>query len=146
VRLVNARIGRRDDWSGLKSPLKLDFHYESGDAKVAGDQAEIRTDFRFRAMDSSASQQEALLVECSFLATYAIEPSYKPSESELNAFQAGNAIFNAWPYFREFVQTNIARMSLPIPPVPFLRLIPKATTEADVSKKRPSKKKRRKGE
>jgi hypothetical protein len=131
VCLVSARIQRHLDWSALEQPIQLEFEFDPRDATVVDGEADIRTNFQFRAIDSTKSPQEALLVECTFQATYDLEPNYVPAQSELIAFQSGNAIFNAWPYFREFVQTNVARMNLPIPPVPFLRVSQKADSEAE---------------
>jgi hypothetical protein len=127
VCLVSARVQRHLDWSALEQPIQLEFKFEPRDATVGDGEADIRTYFQFRALDSPKSDLtkaplEALLVECTFQATYDLHPDYVPEPSELVAFQAGNAIFNAWPYFREFVQNNVARMNLPIPPVPFLRV------------------------
>lgn len=133
VCLISARLERHLDWSSLAQPIQIDFEFEPRDASVTEGHAEIRTNFRFRATDATAPRQQALLVECTFQATYDIDPEYTPDPRELIAFQSGNAIFNAWPYFREFVQTNVTRMNLPVPPVPFLRLIKKADGDGERS-------------
>lgn len=36
-----------------------------------------------------------------------------PSEQHVVAFHGGNAIFNCWQYFREFIQSATARMGFP---------------------------------
>jgi preprotein translocase subunit SecB len=35
------------------------------------------------------------------------------TEAHLDAFAKTNAVFNAWPYWREFVQSTTVRMGLP---------------------------------
>ena len=48
---------------------------------------------------------------------------------ELDAFGQVNAVFNAWPYWRELVQSSLARMSMPLLAVPVFRL-PRNRTDA----------------
>jgi hypothetical protein len=77
-----------------------------------------------------ASQDESVRifeVKCRFQVTYQLEQGYQPTPEEINAFSGANAVFNAWPYFREFVQNTCLRMGFPgSPSVPFLKLIPKS--------------------
>jgi len=47
--------------------------------------------------------------------------SQKPAASDARAFANVNAVFNAWPYWREAVQSFAARMGLPAPTVPLLK-------------------------
>ncbi|WP_348269492.1 hypothetical protein P8936_12305 [Edaphobacter paludis] len=60
--------------------------------------------------------------ECSLMATYQLHEGYMPTEAEIAAFHKANVIFNCWPYFREFIQNSAARMNIPPPPVPFIRV------------------------
>ena len=147
--LLEAKIERLQDWKKLESPIKIEVEHTAKQAHLGEDDAEIATAFRFRAVDSSRFKTEALSVECTYQASYSLAPEYKPSAAEIEAFQLGNAVFNAWPFFREFVQTNVARMGLPVPPVPFLRLIskqesPNVDTVQQVKPKLPKPKKNKK--
>ena len=45
------------------------------------------------------------------------------------AFAQVNAVFNAWPYWRELVQASLARMSMPALTVPVFRVAPVDTAE-----------------
>jgi hypothetical protein len=47
-----------------------------------------------------------------------------PSPEELEAFAQSNAVMNCWPYWRELVQTTVAKMNLPPLVVPLLRYVP----------------------
>jgi hypothetical protein len=72
-------------------------------------------------------------VECAFDIDYEIEDkSYIPSPESIAAFKDGNAIFNCWPYAREFVQNITIRMAVHPPPLPFLRIVPKRKPKAEV--------------
>ena len=71
------------------------------------------------------SERHRFEVECRYALAYELRPGYSPSREELDAFREGNAIFHCWPYSRELVQNMTARMGLPIPPLPFLRLAPR---------------------
>lgn len=44
------------------------------------------------------------------------------TKEELTAFAEVNAIFNAWPYWREFIQSMFVRMNLPPVTLPVFRL------------------------
>lgn len=44
------------------------------------------------------------------------------TSEELAAFAETNAVFNAWPYWREFIQSTLVRMNLPPILLPVFRL------------------------
>ena len=53
---------------------------------------------------------------------YALPDGFGSTPEERQAFADLNGVFNAWPYFREFVQSATVRMGLPAFVVPVLRL------------------------
>ena len=53
---------------------------------------------------------------------YALPEGFESTQEERQAFADLNGVFNAWPYFREFVQSATVRMGLPAFVVPVLRL------------------------
>lgn len=64
-----------------------------------------------------------LLIEATFVLTYTIDSFDEVTNEDLKDFAAVNGVFNAWPYWREFVQNMTMRMSLPSPLViPLLKL------------------------
>jgi hypothetical protein len=65
------------------------------------------------------SQPDAFKIEAEFMLAYTL-PS-KPSDSDATAFAQQNVPFNAWPYWRELVQSTVVRMGLPAPVVPLLK-------------------------
>ena len=66
--------------------------------------------------------KELAEIECTLEATYAFRPEFTPADEQVAAFQRGNAVFNCWPFFREFLQSNLQKMGYPVPPLPLLRL------------------------
>ena len=64
-------------------------------------------------------------VECAYEVDYVLNEDFEITPEHVKAFKDGNAIFNAWPYFREYLQNNLQRMGLPPLIAPFLRLQPK---------------------
>jgi hypothetical protein len=86
----------------------------------------IETDFSFVILPESQVDKPILTVECQFEAQYSLVEGFDPSESQIEAFQSANAVFNCWPFFREYVQSTVTRMNFPPPPVPFLRIVRKA--------------------
>jgi hypothetical protein len=52
------------------------------------------------------------------------------TSEELQAFAETNALFNAWPFFREIIHATMARMNLPPIALPLFRLTPRPREEA----------------
>ena len=60
---------------------------------------------------------------------YRIPEGLQVSDEDLGAFGRVNAVFNAWPYFREFVDATMTRMHLPALTLPLYRM-PKVAPDA----------------
>lgn len=97
----------------------------------------VRIDFLFgmhpkgeKAKDNSSAR---VAVNVSFELTYRIPESMSVSDEELTEFARVNGVFNAWPYFREFVHAALSRMGLPPVIIPVFRLSrPKPSTVKSV--------------
>jgi preprotein translocase subunit SecB len=63
-----------------------------------------------------------LAITATFIAEYEMAEGFSPSSEELNAFVNANAVFNCWPYWREYVHSTAARMNLPPLTLPFFRV------------------------
>lgn len=57
-----------------------------------------------------------------FRLLYLIEPGDPIASDDINQFANWNAVFNAWPYWREFVSNMLGRANLPQFIVPVMRL------------------------
>jgi len=103
--------------------FKVDFRPQG--RRSAGLQTFFAIAFSLRVFDDEESPSEIIRLDCVFETEYGLNEGYAPSEEELEAFQEANAVFNAWPFFREFAQNTVTRMGYPAPPIPFLRIVPK---------------------
>lgn len=78
--------------------------------------------------DEGTSQAE---VRGTFELSYRFPEEESFSSEELTAFAQVNAVFNAWPYWRELVQASLARMSMPTLTVPVFRVVPEEDASED---------------
>ena len=61
-------------------------------------------------------------LSAAFEIEYSLPKELRASQKQLNTFARINGVFNAWPYWREFVQNMVARMNLPTITLPVFRL------------------------
>lgn len=90
----------------------------------------------------SESQQQAFSVDCRLLLRYTYDGA-GPKAEELREFEESIVKFNAWPYFRECLQSLAQRMQFNPPPLPILKVLPKATKAAAKATKKKLKSPRR---
>jgi len=92
----------------------------------------------------SKVQKPVVVIEASFLLAYKIENFEGLTQEGFEQFANLNGIYNAWPYWREFVQNTIVRMGLPSLSIPVFRIVEpaeeKVSSQEKVSKKIVSKK------
>lgn len=71
----------------------------------------------------------AVSIHASFLLRYDFNDGFeKYPEEAFKSFAEMNGVFNAWPYWREFVQSATIRMGLPALTIPVFRIFePKGT-------------------
>ena len=93
----------------------------------------LDTDFKFAIAREGQKDNPVVLIECRFEGQYALVPEYIPSQEQIEAFRTANAVFNCWPFFREYVQNTTVRLGFPPPPIPFLRMTQKQVVEATTS-------------
>ena len=93
----------------------------------------LRIEAAFTMEVRSAGEDEELQAEIrgTFELSYEIPDDESFSSEELEAFGEVNAVFNAWPYWRELVHASLARMSMPPLTVPVFRVVPADTDEAE---------------
>ena len=68
------------------------------------------------------AEKPYLTIEATFVLTYFVDSFENLQDENLRAFAATNGIYNAWPYWREYVQSTISRMGQPPITVPVFRL------------------------
>ena len=83
-----------------------------------------------------------LVIQARFWLAYALESSEGLKPGHISAFGNLNGVYNAWPYWREYVQSVVTRMGLPPLPVPVFR--PLALSGLEKLKRTPTRKPQRK--
>jgi preprotein translocase subunit SecB len=74
------------------------------------------------AVRAGGSDKKAIEIGVAHELIYSIPEDLNPSNEELAAFAETNAIFNVWPYWREYVQSTCQRMGMPSLLLPVFRL------------------------
>lgn len=73
-------------------------------------------------LSSEQAKEDALVsIETRFELQYRLPEGFQADPETLTAFAETNGIYNAWPYWREFVQSMFVRMGLPPLVLPLLR-------------------------
>jgi hypothetical protein len=94
-------------------------------SSLQGSQFVVEVSFEYSAWDSSEPSERLFLINCTFETVYRIQDDYSPSEDEKQSFSRGTAVFNCWPYAREFLRDITARLGHQTPVLPLLRITPK---------------------
>lgn len=82
----------------------------------------VQATIHARVVSRKPEEKTAVSVQATFELAYLLPADMQASEEELNDFARINAIFNAWPYWREFIQSTVTRMNLPPVVLPLFRL------------------------
>src|SRR5690242_1386012 len=64
----------------------------------------VEVSFEYTAWDSSEPEERLFKVDCTFEVSYRLRDEYRPTEAEKTSFSKGTAVFNCWPYAREFLR------------------------------------------
>jgi hypothetical protein len=137
VQLLDCTASVSETNARLEGPLRIGLQWESGvlDLSEGGARLWVRIDISGDPADAPEQPERHYFeVAGRYALSYGLRSGYTPSQEQVDAFRAGNAVFHCWPYSRELVQNMTARMGLLIPPLPFLRLAPKITRK--ISRKR----------
>ncbi|HCC58421.1 MAG TPA: hypothetical protein DEQ47_14415 [Solibacterales bacterium] len=73
-------------------------------------------------MDKAEVAAPVMDLTARFEVVYQLQEEFIPTQEQINAFSTGNAVYNYWPYFREYAQSEAMRASLPVLLIPFLRV------------------------
>lgn len=82
----------------------------------------VLVNFKFEGFSIGKPDKEIIGIVSEFLLTYTISGFEGLTDKGIKEFGNLNGVFNAWPYWREFVQNTIARMNLPPLTIPVFRL------------------------
>lgn len=76
---------------------------------------------RAQVIAEQAKEDALVSIEARFEIEYRLPEGFHVDPETLTAFAETNGIYNAWPYWREFVQSMFVRMGLPPLVLPLLR-------------------------
>jgi len=99
----------------------------------------VTAKFHFEAFTESKTKKPVIFIDATFLLAYKIENFEGLTQKGFEQFAKLNGIYNAWPYWREFVQNTVTRMGLPSLSIPVFRIV-QSTTKKSIGKKRVRKK------
>lgn len=122
VSLRHCEVARTEEVAKRQSvKIQLDVSGETTTLS-SKDQAFIAT-IEFKLQAKGRKETEVFRMNSSFDLFYRMMSSDESfSKDELEQFTRVNGVFNAWPYFREFVQNLSARMGYPSITVPVFRI------------------------
>jgi hypothetical protein len=133
IALIHCKSSRTPFGVVLEEPFQIKGNHKAETANVKGQKLCVQVSFNFGAVD--ATEVQIFSVESTYELLYSVRETFTPSPSEIDAFKNGNAIFNCWPYFREFFQNITSRMGQTPPVLPLLRVIPKPPSEENLQPK-----------
>ena len=95
-------------------------HAQSAESK----EIHVMVSFLLKGTQGSENEEKVpLSIMASFVLLYSISSFDGLADDHIKAFAQTNGLFNAWPYWREFVQSTTCRMGLTKPVViPVFRL------------------------
>lgn len=145
VRLLKSRVARRSLLEPLRGPIALRLKHKARQASAPEGLLRLEISFHLSGTEENAAAtarcardgKPLVLIECTWEVDYRLVDKYQPTAEAVKAFKDGNAVFNCWPYFREYVQNTITRMNLPPLTIPLLRLVPKLR-ERKMARQRPA--------
>jgi preprotein translocase subunit SecB len=132
VRLISAKCSQTPESAHGKKTYKIDHS-----AKVQTDEKNgyiiVIPEFHFEAFGEDKTKEPVVLIDVSFILAYKIDNFQGLTQKGFEQFANLNGIYNAWPYWREFVQNTIIRMGLPSLSIPVFRIV-KSSKEKSIKK------------
>jgi preprotein translocase subunit SecB len=124
VRLARAKVTADHPKNALKNPISVSMGVKAKQVESSDEQLLVEVNFRLAGSKkgNESKGKTVVCVECTFEVSYQLRPGFAPTAEQIKAFKDGNAIFNCWPYCRQYVQEMIQRMGYPSLVLPFLRV------------------------
>ncbi|MGB9456894.1 MAG: hypothetical protein WCB12_12675 [Bryobacteraceae bacterium] len=130
VTLLSCNVTRAKSGHSFKEPFSVRPALSNVSPSRRGDRILVEVSFEYSAWDASDPPERLFAVNCTFEVAYDLGGGYVPSEDQLSSFGRGTAVFNCWPYAREFLQNITSRMGHQAPALPHLRIVPKKAEPA----------------
>lgn len=119
IDLVAAHFSRKDDTALPLSSMDVSDPELGIDVKwtLADDAKQLGCLITFATIFKEA---EPYRLTAQFRLVYDLELTQPPAQGDLNQFANWNAVFNAWPYWREYLSSTLNRARLPYYLVPVM--------------------------
>jgi preprotein translocase subunit SecB len=122
VRLVSSKCDQTPEAVSGKKRYNINYSTEVQTDRKSG-YIIVIAKFHFEAFIENKDSQPVIIIDASFLLSYKIENFEGLTQKGFERFANLNGIYNAWPYWREFVQNTIIRMGLPSLSIPVFRIV-----------------------
>ncbi len=142
VRLISSKCEQTPEAMLGKKTYNIDYSTKAQVDKKTG-YVVVIAKFNFKAFTNSKTQEAVILIDASFVLSYKIENFEGLTQEGFEQFASLNGIYNAWPYWREFVQNTVVRMGLPPLSIPVFRIVEPPKEKAVKKKVRKKKAKKR---
>jgi preprotein translocase subunit SecB len=122
VRLISSHVKRIEvlpDTSKRQAEIQIDCRAK---ARRQEEGFVVAAEIAVSVRPKDEQDKSWVTVEARFDLEYGLPKGMKPTPRELKLFAETNGIFNAWPYWREFVQSTSSRMNVPQIVLPPYRL------------------------
>ncbi len=113
----------RRDFDADEPPPVVEFGFNAEtdlDSELQQINARVFFSFDSHFEDDDRPEKAPLHIDVTFSLTYSLTSLDEIDEEKVDAFGKMNAVYNAWPYVREFVQSTLVRMGLPALTLPVL--------------------------
>lgn len=108
-----------------REPISIKPSLSNISSRFEGSSFIVEVSFEYSAWDSSEPPERVFLINSTFEVSYEMMDEYAPPRDAIESFSRGTAVFNCWPYAREFLSDVTARLGHRAPPLPLLRIAPK---------------------
>lgn len=119
VHIARAVMKRAAD---IQHPARIELSFAvAPELEQADNRLRITITFRLQERVGTGERAErGLSIETVYVLCYRLSSDESLSPAHLDAFAEMNGVYNAWPYWREFVQNATIRMGLPGLTIPVL--------------------------
>jgi hypothetical protein len=122
VRLMSSKCSQKPEAMHGKKMYNINYL-----AKVKTDKKKgyvvVIPEFHFEAFGENETKEPVIVIDASFVLSYKINNFQGLTQKGFEQFANLNGTYNAWPYWREFVQNTIVRMGLPSLSIPVFRIV-----------------------
>lgn len=126
IALLSSNVSRAKMGNEFKAPFSAKPILSNVGSTIRNQALVVEVSFEYAAWDSSEPQERLFAVNCTFEVVYELRPAgFVPSDDEISSFSRGTAVFNCWPYAREYFRDITSRIGHRTPVLPLLRIVPK---------------------